>query len=93
VLDQLVTAYSASLPSPSVPAALIITLQGELLQGQALEGKTLRSASALRDKTHLVSLAQHASAITLAQTELASFSAQRGAGRAPGSAVARALDD
>ena len=72
VLDQLVTAYSASLPSPSEHAGCIITLQGEVLQGQALDGKSVRTASAHGDKTHLVSLVQHASAITLAQTEVAS---------------------
>jgi predicted transposase YbfD/YdcC len=72
LLDQLITAYSASLPSPSEHAGCIITLQGQLLQGQALDGKTVRGASAHGDKTHLVSLVQHASAITLAQSEVAS---------------------
>src|SRR5262245_32602168 len=72
VLDQLLTAYSACLPSPNEHAGCIITLQGELLQGQALDGKTVRTSSAHGDKTHLVSLLQHASALTLAQTEVAS---------------------
>ena len=43
-----------------------------MLQGQALDGKTVRGASAHGDKTHLVSLVQHGSAVTLAQTEVAS---------------------
>jgi len=71
-LDQLLTAYSASLPTPTEHAGCIITLQGEVLQGQALDGKTVRTSSAHGDKTHLVSLVQHASALTLAQTEVAS---------------------
>jgi len=71
LLDQLLTAYTATLPSPTEHAGCIITLQGELLQGQALDGKTVRTSSAHGDKTHLVSLVQHASAITLAQTEVA----------------------
>lgn len=69
-LDQLVTVYTASLPSTTDHAGCIITLQGEVLQGQALDGKTVRGASAHGDKTHLVSLVQHSSAITLAQTEV-----------------------
>lgn len=72
VLDRLLTAYSACLPTPTEHAGCIITLQGELLQGQALDGKTVRTSSAHGDKTHLVSLVQHASAVTLAQTEVAS---------------------
>lgn len=72
VLDRLLTAYSACLPTATEPAGCIITLQGELLQGQALDGKTVRTSSAHGDKTHLVSLVQHASAVTLAQTEVAS---------------------
>jgi predicted transposase YbfD/YdcC len=71
-LDQVVTTYSASLPTASDHAGCIITRQGELLQGQALDGKTVRGASAHGDKTHLVSLVQHGSGVTLAQTEVAS---------------------
>jgi predicted transposase YbfD/YdcC len=71
-LDQLVTRYTASLPTATEISGCIITRQGEILQGQALDGKTLRGASAHADKTHLVSLVQHGSAVTLAQTEVAS---------------------
>ncbi len=53
VLDRLLTAYSACLPSPTEHAGCIITLQGELLQGQALDGKTVRTSSAHGTKTHL----------------------------------------
>ena len=58
-------------PSATDHAGCIITLQGEVLQGQALDGKTVRGASAHGDKTHLVSLVQHGSGVTLAQTEVA----------------------
>lgn len=72
LLDRLVTAYTRGLPSASDQTGCIITLQGDVLQGQALDGKTVRGASAHGDKTHLVSLVQHGSAVTLAQTEVAS---------------------
>ena len=71
LLDQLVTSYSTSLPTASDLTGCIITHHGEVLQGQALDGKTVRSASAHGDKTHLVSLVQHGSGVTVAQTEVA----------------------
>lgn len=70
-LDRLVSTYTAALPTAADHAGCIITLQGEVLQGQALDGKSVRGASAHGDKTHLVSLVQHGSAVTLAQTEVA----------------------
>jgi predicted transposase YbfD/YdcC len=72
LLDRLVTTYTASLPTAADHAGCIIILAGEVLQGQALDGKTVRTSSAHGDKTHLVSLVQHGSAVTLAQTEVAS---------------------
>lgn len=72
LLDHLVTAYTSGLSTTSDQTGCIITLQGEVLQGQALDGKTVCGASAHGDKTHLVSLVQHGSAVTLAQTEVAS---------------------
>ena len=71
LLDRLVTSYSASLPTATDYSGCIITRHGEVLQGQALDGKTVRTASAHGDKTHLVSLVQHGSGVTLAQTEVA----------------------
>lgn len=71
LLDRLVTIYTASLPTATDQAGCIVTLHGEVLQGQALDGKTVRGASAHGDKTHLVSLVQHGSAVTVAQTEVA----------------------
>ncbi len=72
LLDRLVTTYTASLSTATDQEGCIITRQGEVLQGQALDGKAVRGASAHGDKTHLVSLVQHGSAVTLAQTEVAS---------------------
>ena len=72
LLDRLLTAYTSGLSTASDQRGCIITLQGEVLPGQALDGKTVRGASAHGDKTHLVSLVQHGSAVTLAQTEVAS---------------------
>jgi predicted transposase YbfD/YdcC len=71
MLDRLVTTYTASLPAATAHAGCSITLQGEVLQGQAIDGKTVRTASAHGDTTHLVSLVQHGSARTLAQVEVA----------------------
>src|SRR5918912_182805 len=71
LLDRLVTSYSASLPTATDYSGCIITRHGEVLQGQALDGKTVRTASAHGDKTHLVSLVQHGSGVTVAQTEVA----------------------
>jgi predicted transposase YbfD/YdcC len=72
LLDRLVTAYSSGLSTATDQSGCIVTPQGERLQGQALDGKTVRGASAHGDKTHLVSLVQHGSAVTLAQIEVAS---------------------
>jgi DDE_Tnp_1-associated len=72
LLDRLVTSYTASLSTATDHAGCIITRHAEVLQGQALAGKTVRTSSAHGDKTHLVSLVQHSSAVTLAQTEVAS---------------------
>ncbi|MDQ2996794.1 MAG: ISAs1 family transposase, partial [Chloroflexota bacterium] len=71
LVDRLVTAYSAGLSTATDQSGCSIPPHGEVLQGQALDGKTVRGASAHGDKTHLLSLVQHGSAITLAQTEVA----------------------
>lgn len=72
LLDRLVTAYSTGLSTATDQSGCIVTAHGDLLQGLALDGKTVRGASAHGDKTHLVSLVQHGSAVTLAQIEVAS---------------------
>jgi len=72
VLEQHLAQFVASLPTTTAYASCIISPHGELLQGQAIDGKSVRSATAHGDRTHLVSLVQHESAVTLAQSEVAS---------------------
>ncbi len=43
--------------------------RGEILQGQAIDGKAVRTASAHGERTHLVSVVEHAGAQTLGQTK------------------------
>ena len=61
----------AALTQPQTPAhaapARVITPAGTILQAQAVDGKALRGATACGAKTHLVSLVQHGSGVTLAQ--------------------------
>jgi predicted transposase YbfD/YdcC len=71
LLEHKLAQFVASLPTTSPYAGCIITSQGEILQGQAIDGKAVRTATAHGDRTHLVSLVQHASAQTLSQTERA----------------------
>ena len=69
LLEHKLAQFVASLPQTSAYAGCIITQEGEILQGQALDGKAVRTASAHGDRTHLVSVVEHASAQTLSQTE------------------------
>jgi predicted transposase YbfD/YdcC len=69
-LDQVLTTYTTSLSTATDRSGCIVTLQGEILQGLALDGKTVRGASAHGDKTHLLSLVQHGSGVTVAQIEV-----------------------
>jgi predicted transposase YbfD/YdcC len=71
MLEQHLGCFIASLPTPTDYAGCIISPHGEILQGQAIDGKTVRTATAHGDRTHLVSLVQHTSGQTLAQTEVA----------------------
>jgi predicted transposase YbfD/YdcC len=71
VLEQHLAHFVAGLPAPTPYAGCIISPHGELLQGQAIDGKTVRTASAHGDRTHLVSVVQHGGGQTLAQTEVA----------------------
>jgi len=70
VLEQQLARFRASLNAPRPYAGCIISPHGEILQGQAIDGKTVRSATAHGDRTHLVSLVQHGGALTLAQSEV-----------------------
>jgi len=70
VLEQHLAPFVECLPTTTPYAGCIISPHGEVLQGQAIDGKSVRSASAHGDRTHLVSLVQHESAVTLAQAEV-----------------------
>jgi predicted transposase YbfD/YdcC len=70
-LEQHVARFVTGLPSATDHTGCIITPQGEILQGHALDGKAVRTASAHGTRTHLVSLVQHESAVTVAQTKVA----------------------
>jgi predicted transposase YbfD/YdcC len=71
-LEQHLAQFVATLPTATPYEGCIISEQGEVLQGQAIDGKSVRTATAHGDHTHLVSLVQHQSAVTLAQTEVIS---------------------
>lgn len=66
-LEQRVATYTCPIASAAQPQSAIISPHGEVLQGQALDGKAVRGACAHAQPTHLVSLVQHTSAVTLAQ--------------------------
>jgi predicted transposase YbfD/YdcC len=71
-LEHCLAQFVSSLPTTTRYAGCIISEHGEVLQGQAIDGKSVRTATAHGDHTHLVSLVQHESAVTLAQTEVIS---------------------
>lgn len=66
-LEQRLAQYSCPIAVAAEPQVAIISSQGEILHGQALDGKAVRGACAHGQPTHLVSLVQHTSAVTLAQ--------------------------
>jgi predicted transposase YbfD/YdcC len=66
-LEQQVTHYTCPIAVAAELHSAVISPQGEILQGQALDGKAVRGACAHAQPTHLVSLVQHTSAVTLAQ--------------------------
>jgi len=70
VLEQHLAQFVATLPTTTAYAGCIISAHGEVLQGQAIDGKSVRTATAHGDRTHLVSLVQHENGVTLAQTEV-----------------------
>jgi predicted transposase YbfD/YdcC len=65
-LEQQLAHYTLSLQA-AAPHQCVISPHGEVLQGQALDGKAVRGACAHGVPTHLVSLVQHATGLTLAQ--------------------------
>jgi predicted transposase YbfD/YdcC len=66
-LERQVAQFTRPIAGASEPVSAVISEQGEILQGQALDGKAVRGACAHAQPTHLVSLVQHTSAVTLAQ--------------------------
>lgn len=76
LLEHHVAAFVATLPEGEGYPGCIVTAQGEIVQGQALDGKTIRTATAHGNRTHLVSQVTHASARTLAQCAVVDKSAE-----------------
>lgn len=68
ILEQYVAAFVAGLPELSGYPGCVVTAEGEILQGQAIDGKTIRTATAHGNRTHLVSQVTHGSARTIGQT-------------------------
>jgi len=66
-LEQRLAQYSGPIAVAAEPQVAIISAPGEIVHGQALDGKAVRGACAHGQPTHLVSLVQHTSAVTLAQ--------------------------
>jgi predicted transposase YbfD/YdcC len=66
-LEQRMAHYTCPIAATAQPQSAVISPQGEILQGQALDGKAVRGACAHAQPTHLVSLVQHRSAVTLSQ--------------------------
>lgn len=70
-LEQRLSQFAGAIASAAEPSVAVISAQGEILQGQALDGKAVRGACAHGQPTHLVSLVQHTSAVTLVQLAVA----------------------
>jgi predicted transposase YbfD/YdcC len=65
-LEQQLAHYTHSFQD-AAPGQCLISPHDEILQGQALDGKAVRGACAHGVPTHLLSLVQHATGLTLAQ--------------------------
>ena len=76
VLERSVAAFVAGLPEGADYPGCVLSTHGEILQGQALDGKTVRTATAHGNRTHLVSQVVHASGRTLAQRAVAAKSVE-----------------
>ena len=68
VLEERLARFAPSLAEESPATGTITTSTGETWQGQAVDGKELRGMRAHGRPMYLVSLVQHGSGITLAQT-------------------------
>jgi predicted transposase YbfD/YdcC len=76
MLEQHIAQFVATLPAPAGYQGCVISAQGEILQGQALDGKTVRTATAHGNRTHLVSRVAHGSGRTVAQIAVAEKSVE-----------------
>lgn len=68
-VEHHIAQFSAHLPAE--PCGSIITTHGEIVHGSALDGKAVRGANAHGARTHLVSLVQHGTGMTVAQVAVA----------------------
>ncbi len=68
LLEAHIAQFRASLSWEEASTSTVLSSHGEVLTGQALDGKTVRGATTHGKRTHLVSLVQHGSGATLAQT-------------------------
>jgi predicted transposase YbfD/YdcC len=66
-LEREVADYGQAVAQADPAAGRVPGVNGEALVGQACDGKTLRGSQANEGRTHLVSLVQHGSGVTLAQ--------------------------
>jgi predicted transposase YbfD/YdcC len=71
ILEQAVARLTRPQTPADAAASQIVTPAGTILQAQAVDGKTLRGATNSGAPTHLVSLVQHGSGVTVAQAAVA----------------------
>lgn len=71
ILEAAITSLTKPHSALDRQASVVLTPKGTLLQAQAVDGKALRGATACGAPTHLVSLVQHGSGVTLAQEAVA----------------------
>jgi hypothetical protein len=71
ILEQAVAELTCPHTPADTAASQVVTPCGTRLQAQAVDGKTLRGATNCGAPTHLVSLVQHGSGVTLAQAAVA----------------------
>lgn len=71
VLERAVAELTQPQHPADTAASQVVTPCGTILQAQAVDGKTLRGATNCGAPTHLVSLVQHGSGVTLAQAAVA----------------------
>ena len=71
VLEQAVARVTQPQQPADTTASQVITPAGTRLQAQAVDGKVVRGATNCGAPTHLVSLVQHGSGVTLAQVAVA----------------------